>query len=246
MRMRRIMCAVIGVLLTLSVSTIAMAQEENADSFPSIVDIAGSGVEADELPEIEYSEDILHASMGSGLVQVNDVFIKVNTAKQYGRVDEYGESMKVRDLCETLNLTPVTQQGNEEIRMEDMETEPGRLWFDEENHEYVVFGTVYPEEETPYGDLYTDSLSTKTVKNSAVLWFPGGISNKGILSDHTRCTFDQLQKYAQSNGTELKYQDSSSVFKTDSYRFGNVYAGVTYTVDISWDDRTVVRFARMF
>ena len=242
----RIICIVMGILITLFAGTIVMAQEENTDASPSIIEIAGSGVAADDKPATVCSEDILHASMSSGLVQVNDVFIQVNNAKNYGRVDEYGESMKVQELCDTLNMIPVTQHGNEEISMDDMDETTGRLWFDEENHEYMVFGTDPPEEETPYGDLLTDSLSTKAVKDSAVLWFPGGINNKGILSDHTRCTFDQLQQYAESNGTELKYQDSSSVFETDSYRFGNPYAGVHYTVDISWDDRTVVRFARLF
>ena len=152
-----------GLIVSMLFTSPVIAAEDTADTYPSIIDIAGSGVAADDQPEIECSDDILHASMSSGFVQVNDVIIKVNDAKGHGRVDDYGESMKVQELCDTLNMIPVTQHGDEEISMENTEETTGKLWFDEENYEYAVFGTDTPEEETSFGDLLTDSLSTKRV-----------------------------------------------------------------------------------
>jgi hypothetical protein len=198
MRIRKEMCAVIGVLLVFSASTIVMAQEENTDSYPSIVDIAGSGASADEQPEIECSEELIHASAGSGLVQVNDTIIKVNDAEHHTSADKYGKSMTVRELCDALDITPVDQHTNEAIDMDDIEHENGKLWLDEENFAYMVFGTNRYQYEEPvsFGDLSTDSFSTKTYRYTGVLWFPGGISSTGILSDGVGvpCTSKELLK----------------------------------------------------
>ena len=238
--------------ITMLVSASAVCAQESElpapEASPSIVDIAGSGVPTDEQPEVECSEELIHASAGSGLVQVNDEIVFVNDAKHHTSEDKFGESMTVRELCEALNITPVDQYDNEEIDMDDTEHDSAKLWLDEENRVYIVFGTdrYHHDEPVPFGDLLTDSLATKTRRYTGVLWFPGGISNTGILSDGTRCTYEQLEKYAESVGSSLKYQDSSSVFETDSYRFGVVMAGVHYTVDISSADNTVLNFERLF
>ncbi len=218
----------------------------------SIVELFGSGVKSEGQPEIACRDEVLHAPLDYGLVQINDTVISVNNARSFSATDKYGTSMTIREICEILSMVPTDQIEGDELSIEDMSTfefvhDAMRFWFDKDNIEYITIGTDdYQRGEVPLGDLLSDSLDTKSIRDSAELWFPGGISNKGFLSDGSKCTFEQLTEYASTYDMELRFTDSSEVLNTNSYRFGNVYSGVQYTVDISLEDNTVKRFARMF